>query len=152
MDDVTMVREFRSQLFGFGGDVERYGEDTLQEASAQTIEAVVLGNRYGPGAPLDEGILRGSFRVGRNAPVDGPSEGGEVGGPLDLTPAYAAKLGDTVYGTTMMHYAEPLETKGLTRRHGPAANIGTSTAFVKPVEQHFERIVDDAADRVGFAR
>ena len=157
-----MLREFRDTLQAFGREeVERVGGVVFQEAAQVAAEAVVIGNAYGLGAPLDTGFLRASFRVARNAPEDGPSvaptiPGRQDGDPpvypagLDTSAAAGARLGDTVWCTTMAAYAQYLEDGGFTRRNGP--DRGAPTLFVAPVEARWVQIVDDTARRVGYGR
>lgn len=156
-----MVREFRSQLLAFDGEVRGQAVDVFREAAQTTAEAIVIGNRFGPGAPLDTGFLRASFRVALNNPEDGPSVGAKVSGRkdgaapiypanLDTSGAARAQLGDDIYITTMAAYAVALEEGTGVRRNGPSANVGTPTPFVAPVEFRFDAIVEDAARRVGY--
>ncbi len=158
-----MLKEFTDQLRGFGQDVERVGAATFEAAAEATAEAVVIGNQFGPGAPLDTGFLRASFRVSRTRPEDGPSvappvTGRKDGDPpiypttLDTSAISSAALGDEIYCTTVAEYADYLEVGGLTRRNGPPENRGASTQFVAPVEARWLQIVDDAARRVGYGR
>lgn len=159
-----MLKEFTDQLQAFGAeDVRRLGTSVFQDAAQVTAEAVVLGNQFGPGAPLDTGFLRASFRVAKNAPEDGPSEATDIPGrkdgdspiypaTLDTSAAASAFLGDQVFCTTIAEYADYLEEGGLTRRNGPPENIGAPTPFVAPVEARWLQIVDDAARRVGYGR
>jgi hypothetical protein len=159
-----MLSEFTASLREFSEkDVLLLSTDTLQEAAQVASEAVVLGNAFGPGVPLDTGFLRASFRVSKNVPEDGPSvapavPGRKDGDPpiypasLDTRAAARAFLGDQIFCTTMAVYADPLENNGLTRRNGPPENVGASTEFVRPVEARWEQIVDDAARRVGYGR
>lgn len=160
----AMTREFRAELRAFQQiDVSGKAETLFQEAAAAAAEAVVLGNQFGPGAPLDTGFLRASFRVALNAPEDGPSTppptpGRKDGDPplypntLDTSAAARAKLGNTIYCTTVAEYATYLEEGGLVRRHGPPENVGAPTPFVAPVEARWDAIVEDAAARVGYGR
>lgn len=165
-----MTREFSAALRDFEAlDVRGRATDLFQEAAAAASEAVVVGLQdFGPGAPMDTGFLRASFRVARNAPEDGPSERPETPGrkpgdaPLypemltvagmDLSAAQSAMLGETVYCTTIAEYATYLEEGGMVRRHGPPENVGATTQFIAPVEARWDAIVDDAAQRVGYGR
>lgn len=157
-----LYREFTQQLQAFGQqDVFGRAQEAFREAAQVTAEAVVIGNQFGPGTPLDTGFLRASFRVARNTPEDGPSErpatpgrkAGDApifGSSLDTSPAATAALGDRVYCTTVASYADALEEGGMIRRNGPPENVGAPTPFVAPVEARWEQIQDDAARRVGF--
>ena len=158
-----MLKEFTDQLRGFGQDVERVGAATFHAAAEATAEAVVIGNQFGPGAPLDTGFLRASFRVSRNRPEDGPSvapvvTGRKDGDPpiyttaLDTSSIAAAGLGDEIFVSTVAEYADYLEAGGMVRRNGPPENRGASTQFVAPVEARWPAILDDAARRVGYGR
>ena len=159
-----MLKEFTDQLRAFGErDVLGLATDVFQDAAQATAEAVVIGNQYGPGTPLDTGFLRASFRVAKNSPEDGPSvrppTPGRTPGDAPLYPntvdtsaTQTAFLGDKVYCTTVAAYADYLEEGGITRRHGPPENVGTPTPFVAPVEARWEQIVDDTARRVGYGR
>jgi len=159
-----MLKEFTDELRAFGQeDVQRLGTQVFGEAAQAAAEAVVIGNQFGPGAPLDTGFLRASFRVSRNRPEDGPSvapptPGRKDGDPpiyattLDTSAIASAVLGDEVYCTTVAEYADYLEEGGLTRRNGPPENRGASTQFVAPVEARWLQIVDDAVRRVGYGR
>jgi hypothetical protein len=158
----TMLREFTTQLQAFArDDVAGKLEAVFQEAAQTASEAVVIGNAFGPGAPLDTGFLRASFRVAEGAPVDGPStppptpgrKPGDApiyGDALDTSAAARAPLGGTVFCTTIAEYATYLEEGGMVRRNGPPENRGAATPFVAPVEARWPAIVDDAASRVGF--
>lgn len=159
----TLVRDFTSALHAFGSEVNELGTLAFREVALVTAEAIDIGNEFGPGVPLDTGYLRASFRVGINQVNDGPSERPRVKGrkpgdaPLtsatvDTSPVTRVALGDSVYITTNVEYAEPLENNPKTRRNGPPENRGASTEFIAPVEARFERIVDDAAQRVGYGR
>jgi len=159
-----LFKEFTDQLHQFDAqDVRRLGLDVFQESALVTAEAVVIGNQFGPGTPLDTGFLRASFRVSKNAPTDGPSTppvvpGRKAGDPplypstLDTAATQTAFLGDRVFCTTVAAYAEYLEEGGMVRRNGPPENVGSPTPFVAPVEARWEQIVDDAARRVGYGR
>jgi hypothetical protein len=156
--------EFRAVLLGFmRDDVEGRATEALQDAAQIAAEAVVIGNMYGPGAPLDTGFLRASFRVSRNAPDDGPSTppptpAGRKAGDRPLFPvnrvntraAATMKLGEDLFITTMAEYATYLEEGSMTRRHGPPQNVGTPTHFIAPVEARWPQILDDAARRAGY--
>jgi hypothetical protein len=153
---------FQAELRVFGrADVSGRATIALQEAAQTTAEAVVIGNAFGPGTPLDTGFLRASFRVAKTSPNDGPSvrpptPGRKDGDPaiypntVDTAAAAAAQLGDRVYVTTMAEYATYLEAGGMTRRNGPPENVGTPTPFVAPVEARWPQILDDAARRAGY--
>ena len=153
-----LLREFQADLTRFGADVDGRATLVFRDACATTAEAIVIGNQYGPGAPLDTGFLRASFQIGRNTPVDGPSTRPSMKGrtktarlfedALDLGEIASFTLDDVCFVTTSAEYAEYLEFNGLTRRNG--AHVGQDTAFVAPVADRFAQIVDDAAARVGF--
>jgi hypothetical protein len=145
----------------FRDDVEGRGTAAFREAAQTTAEAIVVGNQFSIGAPLDTGFLRASFRVSRTRPEDGPSERPATPGrqpgdaPLfpatvDTSPAATATLGEDVYIATPVEYAQYLEENGLTRRNGP--NVGQPTEFVAPVEARWPAILDDAARRAGYGR
>ncbi len=159
----ALFREFTSELFKFGDeDVEGRGTAMFRECAQVTAEAIVIGNAYGPGTPLDTGWLRASFRVSESVPEDGPGErpalpGREPGSgtvfasALDTSAAARAKLGNSVFVSTMAPYAGDLEEgAGLVRRNGPPENIGAPTPFIAPVEARFGQIAEDAARRVGY--
>ena len=154
---------FQTDLRAFSIESTGRASATLQEAAQVTAEAVVLGNAYGPGAPLDTGFLRASFRVSRNVPEDGPRKGPPTPGRkdgdpaiypsiLDTSAAALAVIGETVYITTMAEYAIYLEegSGGMRRRNGPSENVGAPTAFIAPVEARWLQIVDEAARRAGY--
>lgn len=161
-DENALVYEFRSQLLAFGEDVEGKATATLQEAAEVTAEAVVIGNEYGPGIPVDTGFARASFRLGVGAPEDGPSTRPWVSRrvarpgtelfrePLNLGKLAQIRLGVPVFITTIAEYPQYLEFEPKRRRYGK--NAGASTVFLEPVEVRFERLVDDAARRVGYDR
>jgi hypothetical protein len=144
-------------------DVTERATLVLREAAETTAEAIVLGNAFGPGVPLDTGYLRASWRVGIGAPpplapaTPPPSAARGKGVPLypvdmagltlELT---RATLGTDVYIMTHVGYAEYLETEPMRRRHGPIENVGAPTVFLEPVADRFAAIVDDAAVRVGY--
>lgn len=156
------LAEFRLQLETFGReDVAARAEATLQQAGMIAAEAVVIGNAYGPGAPLDTGFLRSSFRVSTNIPADGPSTrpktpGRKAGDPplypstVDTTAAASATLGEAIYVQTMAEYAVYLEEGSMVRRHGPPENRGQPTPFIAPVEARWDAIAEDAKRRAGY--
>lgn len=157
------VRTFTSALFDFGEDVQADGVLIVREVADTTAEAIVFGNAFGPGVPVDTGFTRASFRVGRNEPVEGPTthpptptgrtpgSAPLVDANLDVAVLRDIVLGDTIYITTSLaDVPEALETLGRSRRFGPHA--GEDTAFIDPVETRFDAIVEDAAERVGWGR
>lgn len=159
-DPQQLVYDFQLDLSRFGDEVEDGALKVFHESAQQVAEAIVVGNQYGPGVAVDTGFARSSFRIGVNAPVDGPSVRPFISrrvtrpgverfpAALDLAPIGAAQLGDVVYITTQVNYAQHLEFEAKRRRFGPYK--GRSTAFIDPVEARFDTIVDDAADRVGY--
>ena len=71
----TMVKTFAADCEAwFKDDVEGKATLTLQEAADTAAEAIVVGNEFGPGVPVDTGFARSSFRVALNEAVDGPSQ------------------------------------------------------------------------------
>lgn len=153
------IRDFHASLAAFGDDVQGKATAVFQEAGIVTAEAIVIGNEFGPGVPVDTGFLRASFRIGIGQPVDGPSDppshagrtpgSGEVfPAEIDTRAAATATLGDWIYITTNVGYAEYLEDGGRIRRFGPYP--GNDTPFIAPVEHRFAQIVEDAAKRVGY--
>jgi hypothetical protein len=154
---MSTIAEFALDLQQFGLEVEADAERVFRAASQVAAEAVVVGNQFGPGAPVDTGFLRASFRVGIGAPQQGPTEKPPTPGRRDGAPPLfaaaptapalaAATLDRAVYVTTSVVYAEPLEYLSRTRRFGPYA--GRSTAFVRPVELRWPRIVADVMRRL----
>ena len=142
-------------------DVRGLGTAAFREAANLAARAVIEGNGFGPGAPLDTGFLRASFRVSRNQPEDGPTTAPAVPGrqpgdaPLypttaDTTAIGAAQLGDTIYVTTLAEYAGYLEEGGMVRRNGPPELVGTPTEFIAPVDARWPQIVEEAVRRTGF--
>lgn len=156
------ILEFSRELRDFiREDVQGAGERTLETAAGLAAEAVVVGNTFGPGAPVDTGFLRASFRVSKNQPDDGPSTppelpGRQAGDPpvfdtrLSATRGVRLRFGDLLYVTTMAEYAIYLEEGGMLRRNGPPELVGTPTPFVAPVEARWPAIVETAARRNGF--
>lgn len=158
-DPLALVYDFHVDLTRFAEATEAELTALVQEAASTAGEAIVVGNQFGPGVPVDTGFARASFRVGINDAVDGPASpptapSGRAPGTtlytdaFDVSPVMGAKLGDTIYITTPTEYAQYLEFEPKTRRYGPRA--GSSTVFIDPVVARFPQIVDDAADRVGF--
>jgi len=140
-------------------DVQGGTTAVIHEAIEMVAEAVVIGSAFGPGAPLDTGFLRSAFTVGIGAPRDGASTPPKRARSasrvmyrqmLNLSRIMQSKLGDAVYFTTSVFYAEYLETLPLRRRNGPSENRGSSTKFVQPVVEKWVQIVDDAARRKQF--
>lgn len=160
-DPNALVYDFVADLTRFGDEIADGATKVLQEAAQTTAEAITIGNQFGPGIPVDTGFARASFRVGVGSPADGPSEApprpkGLPAGvrafdtPIDMGPIGRAALGDALYITTQVEYAQVLEFEAKRRRFG--ANAGASTEFLEPVEARFTQIVDDAADRVGYGQ
>lgn len=159
-DPQQLIYAFRADLEAFGADVEAGGLAVFHEAAEQVADALINGNQYGPGVPVDTGFARASFRVGLNAPAEGPTERpfisrrvakpGTVRFPAapDLSAITQAVLGDTLYITTQAGYPAFLEFEPKRRRFGRTA--GQSTEFIAPVESRWPQIVQDAADRTGF--
>jgi hypothetical protein len=161
---MSTVDDFARELRLFvDEDVVGGATDVLHEAAQTTAEAIVIGNEFGPGVPVDSAFLRSSFRVSAGEPQDGPTEppatpGRKAGvpvfdGPLDLSAAATVPLGTDLYITTAVEYAVYLEEGAnqhglMARRFG--VNAGAPTPFIAPVEQRFDRIVEDAARRVGY--
>jgi len=156
---MSTLAEFTLDLQAWGLEVDADAQRVFRAASQVAAEAVVVGNTYGPGAPVDTGFLRASFRVGIGAPQQGPSRKPPTPGrrpgaaalyaATPTAPALAAATLDAaVYVTTSAAYAEPLEYLTRTRRFGPYA--GRSTAFVRPVELRWPRIVEDTMRRLGI--
>lgn len=148
---MSTLAEFSLDLKQWGLEVEADATRVFRAASQVAAEAVVVGNEFGPGAPVDTGFLRSSFRVGLGAPKAGPvtkpRTPGRVPGAPALYPAApvadalaSATMDRVVYVTTSAAYAEPLELLSRTRRFGPYA--GRSTAFVRPVELRWPRIIE----------
>lgn len=153
------IRDFHAALERFGDDVRGTATQTFREAAITTAEAIVVGNAFGPGVPVDTGFLRASWRVAIGEPEDGPSERPRITGrkledpplfadALDTSAVASAELGAWVYITTSVGYAEYLEDGGRYRRFGRYR--GEATPFIAPVEQRFNAIVEDAARRVGY--
>lgn len=161
-DPLALVYDFEADLSRFGDAVENGAEKVLREASRTTGEAIAFGNQFGPGIPVDTAWARSSLAAGLNQPTADRTErpfvsravnpAGRVLFPEspDLSAVDRAALGDIVYITTAVDYAQYLEFTPKTRRFGPGK--GSSTVFLEPVEQRFNAIVDDAADRVGYGR
>lgn len=139
---------------------ETAARDVLAEAAQMAAETLVIGSRFGPGAPgPDTGFLRASFRVGLGGPASGPSDpppglrgesrGGAALYPPVLETARLANptVGVAIYCTTSARYGRYLEGSGKRRRTGPTSLRGSSTDFVSPVERAWPRMVMDAARR-----
>jgi hypothetical protein len=159
----STTREFKAELKKFKFNVQDGGTRFIQEAAQQAGEALVIGSQYGPGVPgPDTGFARASFRVGRNAAADGPtnpprglkgvSRGGSPTYRAALSTAKIARfqLGDLLYITTDAAYAIHLEDGVRTRRTGPSSNRGRSTQFVDPVVRSWDAIARDAERRSRF--
>lgn len=173
-DPNQLLYDFRLDLERFGEEVENGAVMVLHESATRALQAIVSGNDYGPGIPVDTGGARSSFRVGINAPADGPTEppmrflqrvGGNKYlrrsvavqknkglGQIPIPPVQSeianAQLGDTIYVNTMMEYPQYLEFNHLRRRFGK--NKGMDTEFIAPVEARWNQLVDDAAVKVGY--
>ena len=173
-DPNQMLYDFRLDLERFGAEVENGALKVFHAAAKSAAEAIVVGNDYGPGVPVDTGFARSSFGIGINSPAQGPTEppltalargiGGnkylarlqrvQTGkglGQISTPPMLGvsgAVLGDTVFITTMAKYPQYLEFYPKQRRFGK--NKGASTEFIFPVEARWPQIVDDAAARVGY--
>lgn len=155
---MSLIENFLVDLHAFDGRITEDMTTVLRETAAVVAEAIVVGNAYGPGAPVDTGFLRSSFQVTLNNPATGPSEpparpaGRRLGDPPiyttipDLRAADRAQVTDVVYVTTPASYAEYLEYDNLERRFGPFR--GQPTAFVRSVALRFDRIVEDTLRRV----
>ncbi|GAB1340938.1 hypothetical protein [Gemmatimonas sp.] len=162
------ARAFMAELRLLGDDVETHVRAIWQESMQTAAEAVVIGNSFGPGVPVDTGFLRASFRLGLNTPQDGPTappaglpQGGGLPAQLDLATISRAELGETVYLTTDAEYAVPLE-EGTYSRGDKSGTFSRRTSeqqlknlkgtmgptpFVAPVVARWQSIVDDAARR-----
>ena len=152
-----MLRQFGADLEAFfTEDVEQRATEVFREAAELAAEGLIVGNQYGPGAPVDTGFLRASFRVGLDAPAPGPSTppstaGREPGSaPLFSAPVLGPELatvalGQVVFVTTNVEYAAYLEYLDRQRRYGKFA--GQSTVFIAPIELRWPRIVEDALRR-----
>lgn len=157
---MSMLREFNAELEQFAGATAEQARLIFAESAATACEAIAIGNEFGPGAPLDTGYLRASFRVGVDTIVNGPSTPPQrskrsdgthlIADVFDASPVQRVQIGQTVYLVTNVDYAKYLETGHMTRRHGE--HVGQDTEFIAPVEARFGQIVDDAADRVGYGR
>lgn len=153
-----MVRTFVADLRAFfEEDVEERATAVLREAGELVAEAIVIGNQYGPGAPVDTGFLRASFRVGIDAPMAGPTtrpatpgrtpgQGATFSAPAIGPELAGVQLGQAIYITTNVEYAQYLEYLERNRRYGKFA--GSSTRFIGPVELRWPRIVEDVVARV----
>lgn len=145
---------FSADLKNFGIEVEADARRVFHAAAEDVAEAIVIGNRYGPGVPTDTGFLRSSFRVGIGAPAAGPSRtlGNGIPGSFPaavLGPAILrAPLDQPLFITTNVDYAEYLQFLPLTRRFGPSQ--GQSTVFLRPVESRWDNIVLDNMRRLGI--
>lgn len=155
---MTLIENFLLDLRAFSELTDARATAVVRATAAVCAEAIIIGNEYGPGAPVDTGWLRASFQVTLNTPATGPSEppprpkGRRLEDPPlypdapVLTGAENAALSDVVYITTPAAYAEYLEYDGLERRFGPYR--GMPTAFVRSVALRFDRIVDDVRRRL----
>jgi hypothetical protein len=155
---MSTLAEFALDLQAWGLEVEADATRVFRAAAQVAAEAVVVGNQYGPGAPVDTGFLRASFRVGLGAPAPSPANAPRTPGrrPGDA-PVFAAapvasviagaSLDRAIYVTSNAAYAETLEFLPRTRRFGPYA--GQPTVFVRPVEARWPRIVEDTMRRLG---
>jgi hypothetical protein len=161
-DPLALVYDFNADLDRFAALVEQDAATVLREAAAVTAEAIIIGNAFGPGVPVDTGFARSSFRIGVNQPADGPTQrpyisrkvnkAGAVVFPAlpDTSAAAGVALGDAVYITTAVEYPQYLEFTPKARRFG--VNKGASTEFLEPVSDRFSQIVDDAVTRVTAGR
>lgn len=154
---MSTVAEFTLDLEAFGVAVEADATAVLREAAELTAEAIALGNQYGPGAPVDTGFLRASFRASVGAPASGPTTAprrqkrrpgsAPVAAPTFGPALASATLDQPLYITTNVGYAQFLELLERRRRYGRFA--GQSTVFVRPVELRWPRIVEDTMRRLG---
>lgn len=155
-DALALVYDFDVALEKFSGLTTQQATLVLQEAATTTLEAIVIGNSFGPGVPVDTGWLRASFAAGINSPSANlnsnptPPQSRGKGSPMpftmDIQEILRAELGDAIYLTTATEYGAFLEFQPGIRRYGP--NPGTSTEFLAPVEARFSQIVDDAVRRI----
>lgn len=152
------IAEFTADLRDFGIEAEADAERVFRSAAQTAAEALVVGNAYGPGAPVDTGFLQNAFRVGigraKRGPTTRPARVQSGKGKASfanggLGPEIAtATLDKPVYVTTNVVYAEPLENTPKTRRFGP--HQGQSTVFVRVVEMRWTRILEDTMRRLGI--
>ncbi len=158
------ARHFTAQLTAMADDIEGRLDVIFAESIQTAAEAVVIGNGFGPGVPVDTGFLRASFRFGLGAPVDGPSLPPEGTGQvftagLDTSPLVRVRLEQSVYLTTVAEYAQYLEDGtydgGTFNRRTSEEQLknqkGTlgPTPFIEPVLARWQAIVDDAVRRTG---
>jgi hypothetical protein len=156
------ARAFSAQLDRMLRDVEDRLDEVWRTATLTAAQAVVEGNAFGPGVPVDTGQLRASWRIGVGRPEDGPSapiESDAVGdGPmmlafLDLGVLKRATTDDVIWLTTMFPYAVHLEMGSGNRRTAEEqlknrkGSLGP-TVFLEPVVSRWEQIVFDALRRL----
>ena len=51
---MTTLGNFQAELRAFGIDSTGRATDVLRESAQMAAEAIVIGNQFGPGAPLDD--------------------------------------------------------------------------------------------------
>lgn len=153
------VQDFTVNLNRFKNVVRLRSASVIRGSAFDAAEALVIGNKHGPGAPgPDTGFTRSSFRVGIGAPEDGPTRpdpavvaGHEPGDPpryvepFDSAAIARVGLDTEVYVTTAAEHAQYLEDLPRSRRTGPEALRGAPTQFVAPVSAAWPRIVRENA-------
>lgn len=66
------IQQFTAQLNGFDVQLRRYLREKAQRVAFIIAEAVIVGNQYGPGTPVDWGFARANWTIGIN--TDAPGE------------------------------------------------------------------------------
>jgi hypothetical protein len=133
--------------------VPRQKADRLVRGVASvTGEALVVGNQYGPGTPVDTGNARGHWytTIGGGDPGGHPNPPGGGEGAAALTheamdgvalAAAAARAGDVISFNNDAEYIEELN-------HGSSQQAPNGILDV--VAMNFPAIVDDTARRLGI--
>jgi hypothetical protein len=141
-----MASTFSAQVSAWVSMSERRIETVFKEASQDVISemqevgpSVANPDSSGSGnMPVDTGALRASLQAALNQPANvvfRPPTGGNVAydpSPVALVIA-SAKLGDTIYATYSVDYAQAMEAK---------------YGFVRLSAQNWQQIVSRAASRV----
>ena len=154
-DPNQLVYNFRLDLARFGEEVERNARSIFQTSAEVAALAVIKGNEWAPGIPVDTAWARDSYRIGVNQIVEGPSERPKSGSIHSSGPPMAVafdqlQLGDTVYVATMAEYPRYLEFTPKRRRYGQYA--GQSTEFLEPVDASWQAIIEDTVAKSRSSR
>jgi hypothetical protein len=140
-DGARLVRAFEADLAAMAAGLEDRIGDIFADAVHTAAEAIIVGNQYGPGVPVDTGFLRASFDTSDLARARTQRE-------VTLTTAaeYAVHLeAGERDGSALQRRSAEEQIKNLKGTQGP-------TPFVEPVEARWTAIVEDTVRRTGGDR